>query len=53
MINSEDCMHTSFTHADATPELRAFVDYDAFATYLRQVDKRDDVLVTIWQGTYS
>ncbi|KAI0374783.1 ClpP/crotonase [Pilatotrama ljubarskyi] len=25
-------------------------DYDAFATYLREVDKRDDVLVTIWQA---
>ncbi|RPD66029.1 ClpP/crotonase [Lentinus tigrinus ALCF2SS1-7] len=25
-------------------------DYDAFATYLREADKRDDVLVTVWQA---
>ncbi|KAL1947757.1 hypothetical protein VTO73DRAFT_13481 [Trametes versicolor] len=25
-------------------------DYDAFAVALRDVDKRDDVLVTVWQG---
>lgn len=27
-------------------------DYDAFATALRDIDKRDDVLVTIWQGRF-
>ena len=26
------------------------LDYDAFAEALRAIDKRDDVLVTIWQG---
>lgn len=25
-------------------------DYDAFAKALREIDKRDDVLVTVWQG---
>ncbi|TRM58680.1 ClpP/crotonase-like domain-containing protein [Schizophyllum amplum] len=25
-------------------------DYDAFATGLREIDKRDDVLVTVWQA---
>ncbi|KAK7467123.1 hypothetical protein VKT23_004182 [Stygiomarasmius scandens] len=26
-------------------------DYDAFANSLREIDKRDDVLVTVWQAT--
>ncbi|KAJ4488012.1 ClpP/crotonase-like domain-containing protein [Lentinula aciculospora] len=26
-------------------------DYDAFANALREIDKRDDVLVTVWQAT--
>ncbi|TFK42626.1 ClpP/crotonase-like domain-containing protein [Crucibulum laeve] len=26
-------------------------DYDAFATALREINKRDDVLVTVWQAT--
>ncbi|KAF7294978.1 AA-permease domain-containing protein [Mycena indigotica] len=26
-------------------------DYDAFAKALRDIDKRDDVVVTVWQGT--
>jgi hypothetical protein len=30
-----------------------FLDYDAFANALRDIDKRSDVLVTIWQGEFS
>lgn len=30
--------------------LDSFLDYDAFANALRDIDKRDDVLVTVWQG---
>jgi hypothetical protein len=26
------------------------LDYTAFANTLRAIDKRDDVLVTVWQG---
>ncbi|THU78637.1 ClpP crotonase [Dendrothele bispora CBS 962.96] len=26
-------------------------DYDAFANSLREIDKRDDVLITVWQAT--
>ncbi|KAF9069694.1 ClpP/crotonase-like domain-containing protein [Rhodocollybia butyracea] len=26
-------------------------DYDAFANALREIDKRDDVLITVWQAT--
>ena len=29
------------------------VDYEAFTTALREVDAREDVLVTIWQGIQS
>ena len=25
-------------------------DYDTFAATLREIDKREDVLVTVWQG---
>lgn len=25
-------------------------DYNAFANALRDIDRRDDVLVTVWQG---
>ena len=28
----------------------SMVDYDAFAEALRAIDKRPDVLATIWQG---
>lgn len=27
-------------------------DYDSFATALREIDKREDVLVTVWQGLF-
>lgn len=26
------------------------LDYDAFANALREIDKNEDVLVTVWQG---
>ncbi|KAF9053623.1 ClpP/crotonase [Hymenopellis radicata] len=29
----------------------AFVDYNAFANALREIDKRSDVMVTVWQAT--
>ena len=33
------------------PERPFRLDYNAFANALREIDKRSDVLVTIWQGT--
>jgi hypothetical protein len=32
--------------------LESSSDYSAFAAALRDIDKRDDVLVTVWQGIY-
>lgn len=28
----------------------SYIDYDAFANALREIDKNEDVLVTVWQG---
>jgi hypothetical protein len=28
------------------------LDYDAFANALREIDEREDVLITVWQGKY-
>jgi len=30
---------------------RDLVDYDDFANSLREIDQRDDVVATVWQGT--
>ena len=33
-----------------TGKLSVLVDYEAFSEALRAIDKREDVIATIWQG---
>ncbi len=43
----------SYTNCPCDAATNAFLDYNAFANALREIDKRPDVVVTVWQGRFN
>ena len=52
-ITAEGKLYSSSATRDNYFHSITTLDYDAFANALREIDAREEVLVTVWQGVFS